>query len=271
MSYQIQISVGALKAALQYVDKKKVAVNPRIGGVFIEANSGETRAVATDGAILGVFKEKHENRLEIPVKFIIPYVIVDEIKATKYEMDYMVNFEPAGNGMMTLGMPSRGKTIEFEPMKHCYPDYRFVIPKHEDFNNDEGIDGYPQLDERLLTRVRKSLQIFFGGDGRYHLLPSGREGAVRIEFYRLAKEGHKSFVGVIMPLRADGKRMPYKWVFEEMDAPEMDAPEMDAPEMDAPEMDAPVTDAPEMDAPEMDAPEMDAGSGANEECPTPTT
>lgn len=167
-------------------------------GISLEIGRGETRIIATDGALLGCFRvESAQPTVKAPINdVIIPNALLTGIKPA------------AGDVLITLGAPFAVSDDKGAPLSYpvtltqggvvfggntiagVYPDYRRVIPRR--------VSGEcAHFDARLIAKLAK-IEAILNGKGGLHVV-IGHNGPGGAALVRI--EGQDNFIGVLMPLR----------------------------------------------------------------------
>ncbi|APU00328.1 RusA-like Holliday junction resolvase [Ralstonia phage RS-PII-1] len=194
----IRVSARALKAALILAAKGDIRYY--LNGVKIEAGTNETRLIATDGHLLGAFREQQDNGVPLgeEVGFIIPRDVIDGMKLTKAATKTTV---------LSINVPDDGGLYElhngpmvqrFAAVDGLFPQYRRVIPAIASDNSPAS------LNINLLARMGDAIQIFRD----YPKFPamrmdSGGTTANGLSNCTVIRTDSEDFVGVIMPLREE--------------------------------------------------------------------
>lgn len=195
----INVSAKALKAAVQFAATK----DPRfyLNGVLLQATADETRLVATDGGMLGAFREVRGNLVDGLVEFIIPRDVIDGLKVTEKQLKTPLIIQPSVDGHMSMTLAGTSPVL-FKPVPGKFPDYPRVIPDH-DYNQ-----AVPpsQFNPALIARIDKAMRTWTGQKLMGWRLVNGKtiEDSARIE---CTTEG---FTGVIMPIR-ELRDKPINW------------------------------------------------------------
>jgi DNA polymerase III subunit beta len=177
----IFIDATELKAVRVFAAKQDI--RHYLNGVLVQATARETRIVATDGSILGVFDREQENEGVTFAEFILPTDVIDDLKLdTKLLVRVVID-----SGQFRIQQYD-DRALSFKPLEGRFPDYYRVIPvkvsgEAAQFNND------------LLVKANKAQAIISKGQSA-HIWPSGPDGGALLGFY-----GAGRFIGVIMPRR----------------------------------------------------------------------
>ena len=175
----------------------------RLNGLYIEANTNETRITGTNGAVLGTYAQRGEgiNKVEGIVSVIVPR---ETIATLKKGGDIQVEFIQDDNGDWV--MESHGVTVSFTPIDDTFPDYRQVIPRE---CSGDAAQYNPYLVE-LFAKAEKELGKGGGkGSSGVHIAHNGMDAAG----VTLGIDDH--FAGVIMPMRI-GDRPSVSWAKAEL-------------------------------------------------------
>lgn len=193
---EIKLTVRAeIIAALKLFAADK-DVRYYMNGINLEIGATESRLVATNGHILGVFRiEGEQPEIDTPLRdIIIPTDLLKPIKA-KGEVEITIGpLETSFVRQVTLsyaGVSMSGKTLDGK-----FPDYRRVIPSK--------VTGEPaQFNLAIMGTLAKAYTALHGGKG-YPLVAIGYNGT-NGALIDLADE---NFIGVIMPMRTGAVVVP---------------------------------------------------------------
>jgi DNA polymerase-3 subunit beta len=192
----ITIDANLLKAAAHLAAVKDVRYY--LNGVLVEATASTTRAVATDGSILGAFEFEHHNALAQDChSLIVPtdvIALLPKAGATQFVR------EQSRGAHAWLARHING-TTPFTAIDGVFPDYRRVLVPEV-----SGEAGYYDL--RLLSRFDKVAQVLSGKrqaiGSPVHVWQNGPKKAAAVTI------GDHRFVGVIMP-RACSPMPSLRW------------------------------------------------------------
>lgn len=160
-----------------------------LNGLLIEATADETRIAATNGHLLGVFREVVENAIEgESVSLIIPREIVEMLAG----LPKNTIIELRGSDVhWTLSYDQT--TVRFLAIEAIFPNYRAVIPAGE----PSGIAA--QISPDLLSKFHKIGKSLGAGSEKWPAVHhNGKESAALVTIASVP-----DFVGVIMPIKLD--------------------------------------------------------------------
>jgi DNA polymerase-3 subunit beta len=184
----IYIDATELKAVRVFAANEDVRYY--LKGVLVQATARETRIVATDGCILGMFDREQENEGITFEEFILP---IDAIDTLKPDAKLLVRVVIDGDQYRVQQYDDRAFT--FRPVEGRFPDYRRVIP--------EKVSGEAaQFNNTWLAKANKAQAIIAKGQSA-HIWPGGPNDSALFGLY-----GAGRFIGVIMPRRFSEKAKP---------------------------------------------------------------
>jgi DNA polymerase III sliding clamp (beta) subunit (PCNA family) len=112
----ITIKSSVIRSALNIAAKNDIRYY--LNGLLIEAMKTETRVIATNGAIMGIYRETVEN--DKTESFILPRDIAAMIKGKQETVSFnLINEEKAI-------MYFNNQEITFAPVAGKFPDYRIL-------------------------------------------------------------------------------------------------------------------------------------------------
>lgn len=189
----IQIKYNVLKAAAILSSKKDVRYY--LQGVLIQATPNETRAVATDGHLLGAIQDlSAANDTAGMIELIVPRDVIDRLKAPARSADIWVRLERLDDQQWRM---THGTTSQlFEAVDGRFPDYSRVIPT-------EASGEAAQIDPGLIGRMHSAICTAAGSKRAHMELRLNGTGPAMAH---MAATEPLNFVGVIMPLRPE--RLP---------------------------------------------------------------
>jgi DNA polymerase-3 subunit beta len=187
---KINIPYTALQAISLFAAKKDTRYY--LNGVLVETTESETRLVASNGHVLGLWREEQEH--EVPESLILPNeAITSVLKAARTKKQK--------TGIITLNFDGGKVSLSFQdvllsvdPIDGKFPDYRRL------FNEMGALSGEPaQFDPRYLALFAQADAIFGGvslTENRTALHYNGESKAL-VE----CQHSEGRFVGIIMPKR----------------------------------------------------------------------
>lgn len=185
----IYIDATELKAVRHFAAKQDV--RNYLNGVLVQATVKQTRLVATDGTILGLFDRDQPNEGVALEEVIIPLDVIDALKP---DAKLPVRVALDGNRYRIQQYDDRAFT--FNPVDGRFPDYVRIIPTE--------VSGVPaQFQCKYLAAIDKAQQIISKGRTPY-IWHNGNETAL----FGLIDADR--FIGVVVPLIHDPKtRRPF--------------------------------------------------------------
>ena len=163
-------------------------------GILIEATKTHTTLVATDGHVLGVYKNEEEN--EIPqnkkYEFILPNDALKNLKASFLKDELIsIEFEPDETSEVnSVTIKSVSITLTTQTIDGKFPDFRRILPRET--TNELGHYNF-----ELLAKFIKVGKEFGVKPHNIRLHQNGVRGAA------LTIDGIYNFLGVVMPMRND--------------------------------------------------------------------
>ena len=128
---KIYAQLNAIKAISHLSATKDVRFY--LKGILIEATKTHTTLVATDGHILGVYKNEEENEIpeNIKFEFILPYDVLKKLKAPTIKYEYVIlEFVPDENSKVnTVIIKSVSCTLMTQTIEGKFPDWRRILPR----------------------------------------------------------------------------------------------------------------------------------------------
>lgn len=184
----IYIDAAELKAVRVFASKQDIRYY--LNGVLVQATTHETRVVATDGCILGLFDRGQENEDVVFEEFIVPTDVIDALKPDE---KLLVRITIDADQYRIQQYDDRAFT--FRPVDGRFPDYHRVIP--------EKVSGEAaQFNSEWLSKANKAQAIISKGQSA-HIWPDGPNGSALFGLY-----GAGRFIDVIMPRRFSEKNEP---------------------------------------------------------------
>jgi DNA polymerase sliding clamp subunit (PCNA homolog) len=175
----IYIDATELKAVRVFAAKQDIRYY--LNGVLVQATARETRIVATDGAMLGLFDREQENEDVVFEEFIVPNDVIDALKPdAKFPVRIVIE-----NGQHRIQQYD-DRAFTFKPVDGHFPDYRRVIP-------EKASGEAAQFTGELLGKADKAQKLISKGQSA-HIWPDGPDGSAMFGLY-----GAGRFIGVIMP------------------------------------------------------------------------
>lgn len=193
-----------------------------LNGVFIEYNEMETRVAASNGCMIGVYRQDARADVAREIdgnegagSFVIPS---DAVKTVLAWRSPQITVAPVPNDAGRYSATSAsGNALHFKAIDASYPDFRRVMQRGP-------VSGVAcQLDPSLLVAFHKAAVALHDGDKkRTPIVAIGWNGesAMPIEV-----NGDPGFAGILMPIRADKRPAPTaspSWAYSALpDAPEV--------------------------------------------------
>ena len=189
---KIYAQLNAIKAVSHLSATKDIRYY--LNGILIEATKTHTTLVATDGHILGVYKNEEENEIpeDIKYEFILPNDVLKNLKAPTIKYEYVIlEFVPDENSKVnTVIIKSVSCTLMAQTIDARYADWRRVLPRET--SNEIG-----HYNPELLTKFIKVAKDFGKKPNNINLHQNGTFAAA------LMIGGIENFLGVVMPMRKD--------------------------------------------------------------------
>jgi DNA polymerase-3 subunit beta len=184
---KIYAQLNALQAIALFADKKEI--RPQLRGVYIEATKTQTRIVATNGHIMGLYdcKELPENEIaeSDSVHIILPLDSIKSLKAVRQSNIVEINLTDRNSGTLSYANTSVG----FTGIDAVFPDYCRVIPKTLTGENCGFNSVYFPVFQKAINLIGcEVIKILHNGGGA-----------------ALVKTENSRFLGVFMPMRSDIK------------------------------------------------------------------
>jgi len=162
----------------------------RIRGVYMEVSATEIRFAATNGAVMGVCRIKHETPdITETIKCIIPPGLIAGIKG--HDTLTLEIGEPSDEYRLQreLTINQGGTKQTMQSISQAYPDYRRIIPATT--------SGEPvQFDPDLLIQLKKFGKAMQANKGYFALAYNGDSAAIA-DFHT------ENLTAIIMPFRND--------------------------------------------------------------------
>lgn len=184
MTKSIYIDPKELRAVFAFAADKDIRYY--LNGVLVQATAHQTRIVATDGHILGMFDHAFQNEGVTLEEFIIPRDIIKRLKPIE-TVPLEVRITDSEYRIQQLP----DDAFIFKPVDSKFPDYARIIPTSA---NAE----YAQFNGGLIAKIDKA-QKLFSTKGLPFIWHNGLGGAL----FKLS--GNLRFAGVIMPFSADAR------------------------------------------------------------------
>ena len=189
---KIYAQLNAIKAISHLSATKDIRFY--LNGILVEATKTHTTLVATDGHVLGVYKNEEENEIPENVKyeFILPNDALKNLKASIIKDELVsLEFERDENSkVITVIIKSVSITLTTQTIDGKFPDFRRVLPRET--TNEPG-----HYNPELLARSIKVAKDFGMKPHNINLHQNGTSAAT------LTIDGIPNFLGVVMPMRND--------------------------------------------------------------------
>lgn len=179
------IPVEYINALLCFAVKKDI--RNYLNSIMLEILPTESRLVATDGCMIGVFRICSTDNLP-PMQIIIPREPLDKIKSKRGEFIEII----ASPDNKEVTIKHGNSTVTCEVINSKYPEYRRVIP-------DSYTGESAQFNGELLTNIIKAYKCLHTGFPAPFITHNGTGGA-------LIDLNCDNFCGVIMPLRLNAMK-----------------------------------------------------------------
>lgn len=168
-----------INALLCFAAKKDI--RNHLNSIMLEILPSESRLVATDGCILGVFRICSTDNLP-PMQIIIPREPLDKIKAKRGEFIDII----ASPDNKEVTIKHGNSTVTCKAIDDRYPEYRMVIP-------DSYTGESAQFNGELLTNIIKAYKCLHTGFPAPLITHNGTDAA-------LIDLNYDDFCGIAMPL-----------------------------------------------------------------------
>ena len=179
------IPVEYINALLCFAVKKDI--RNYLNSIMLEILPTESRLVATDGCMIGVFRICSTDNLP-PMQIIIPREPLDKIKSKRGEFIEII----ASPDNKEVTIKHGNSTVTCEVINSKYPEYRRLIP-------DSYTGESAQFNGELLTNIIKAYKCLHTGFPAPFITHNGTGGA-------LIDLNWDDFCGVIMPLRLNAMK-----------------------------------------------------------------
>ena len=187
---KIYAQLNAIKAVSHLSATKDIRFY--LNGIFVEATKTHTTLVATDGHVLGVYKNEEENEIpeNIKYEFILPNDALKNLKVSRIKGELVFfEFEPDEHSKVnTVIIKSLSITLTTQTIDAKFPDWRRVIPRET--TNEIG-----HYNPELPARFIKVAKEFGKKPGYINLHQNGTDAAA------LTIDEIESFLGVVMPMQ----------------------------------------------------------------------
>jgi len=201
-----------LKGMLNFAAKKDIRYY--LNGVCLEIGNKEVRILATDGHVMGVQRVLLEEPIPLSEQFQV-IISTDDIKAiqkSKYDTPLKISIDAMqSDGKRYISIDDNGTIRTFPALDGEYPDYRRVIPSS--VSNETA-----QYNHELLVKFQDYSNLFNKKGQNISVEYNGNSGA-------LVSIGRDSFIGVIMPIRADETNSAPTWATDSCVTIDQDAPQ----------------------------------------------
>ena len=189
---KIYAQLNAIKAINHLSATKDVRFY--LNGILVEATKTHTTLVATDGHVLGVYKNEEKNEISEKIKyqFILPNDALKNLKVSIIKDELVcLEFEPDENSKVnTVIIKSVAITLTTQTIDAKFPDWRRILPRET--SNEAG-----HYNPEILARFIKVAKDFGKKPWNINLHQNGVSAAV------LMIGGIENFLGVVMPMRKD--------------------------------------------------------------------
>jgi len=182
---KIYAQLNALQAIALFADKKEI--RPQLRGVYIEATKTETRIVATNGHIMGLYDCEALPENEIAdsdsAHIILPLDAIKSLKAVRQSNIVEINLTDRNSGTLSYASTSIG----FTGIDAAFPDYCRVIPQTVTGENWGFNSVYFPVFQKAINLIDSQvIKILHNGAGAALVLTDNTR-----------------FLGVFMPMRSD--------------------------------------------------------------------
>jgi len=182
---KIYAQLNALQAIALFADKKEI--RPQLRGVYIEATKKQTRIVATNGHIMGLYDCEALPENEIAdsdsVHVILPLDAIKSLKAVRHSNIVEINLTHSNLGTLSYANTS----VSFIGIDAVFPDYCRVIPETVTGENWGFNSVYFPVFQKAINLIDSEvIKILHNGCGAALVLTE-----------------NTSFLGVFMPMRSN--------------------------------------------------------------------
>ena len=187
---KIYAQLNAIKAISHLSATKDIRFY--LNGILVEATKTHTTLVATDGHVLGVYKNEEENEIpeETKFEFILPNDTLKNLKSAIIKGELIsLEFEPDETSKVnSVIIKSLSITLTTQTIDAKFPDWRRVLPRET--TNELG-----HYNPELPARFIKVAKEFGKKPDNINLHQNGTSAAA------LTIDGVENFMGVVMPTR----------------------------------------------------------------------
>lgn len=187
---EIFITAKQVGVLLQFAAKRDV--RGYLNAICIQTDGAKGYAVATDGAIMGVFKLHFQRPVE-KCELIVPRDLLENVKTTSAGALVDISVEetsPSNPRNVTV----RQGSAQWHGMtdSRAYPDWRRVIP--------EKVSGEPaNLSVTVYEKLCKAAKLVQGNKEPFFILGQNGTGVSIVDLQ------DEDFIGVVTPFRVDKK------------------------------------------------------------------
>ena len=181
-----------------------------LNGVLIEKRGADVFYVATDGCVLGVFHQALDpgDDGEEDFEIIVP---ADTARQCQCSTPPILGVLGRGPSSCTIDGARAGR-LSFTPIQGRFPDWRRVIPAkwRPDHERQPRDRGPAQFNPDLVARLKRAVEIGFAtGKKKAPTVTLAHYGPAYAALAMVADSD--SFVGAIMPLRAEPRTEVPAW------------------------------------------------------------
>lgn len=187
---EIFITAKQVGVLLQFAAKHDV--RDYINAICIQTDGAKGYAVATDGAIMGVYKLHFQRPVE-KCEIIVPRDILENVKSTSAGALVSISVEETSPSHPRNIAVRQGNSQWHGVMEsRAYPDWRRLIP--------EKVSGEPaNLSVTVYEKLCKAAKLVQGNKAPFFILGQNGTGASIVDLR------DEDFIGIVMPIRVDKK------------------------------------------------------------------
>lgn len=187
---EIFITAKQVGVLLQFAAKRDV--RSYLNAICIQTDGAKGYAVATDGAIMGVFKLHFQRPVE-KCELIVPRNLLENVNSTSAGALVGISAEETSPSY-PRNIAVRQGSAQWHGMtdSRAYPDWRRVIP--------EKVSGEPtNLSVTVYEKLCKAAKLVQGNKYPFFILGQNGTGTSIVDLQ------DEDFIGVVMPIQVDKK------------------------------------------------------------------
>ena len=188
----MEICITAKQVAVLLQFAAKHDVRDYLNAICIQTDGTKAHAVATDGAIMGVFK-LHVQRPVEKCELIVPRYLLENVKSTSARAPVSISVEETSpSHPRNITVRQGGTQWHGMTDSRAYPDWRRVIP--------EKVSGEPtNLSVIVYEKLCKAAKLVQGNKNPFFILGQNGTGASIVDLQ------DENFIGIVMPILVDKK------------------------------------------------------------------